>query len=273
MPWPIKDAWNQHLDEMNRRQLSRQLSVSLVRLEAPFEKGWPHTAHVHPYWQMELVERGGFSVSFGGRELFPEAGDLLLIPPQNWHYIHQEGGKGAWSVKFEVAEMEERYPVALLPRSEASGILHQALVQGGRLFERSHSEEAKMALEHLLAAVLDFYCSGRLHTAEENSLVKAVRLLVEEANAACKPVGVSEIAAKRGCSTVYLNRVFKRCLGVPVKVFIDQYRFETARRLLLESQLNITEIASEMGFDDVFRFSRFFRRMSGVPPSKFRQGR
>ena len=271
MPWPIADAWNQHLDEMNRRNQSCQVSVSFVRLEAPFEKGWPHTEHVHPYWQLELVEHGGFSVSFGRKEIFPEAGDILLIPPQNWHYFHQEGGKGAWSVKFAVPEMEERYPVGLLPRSEASGILHGALLESARLFARDASDSAKMIFEHLIAASLELYCSARQHKAEENELVREVRRLVEAANAACKPITVSEIAAGRGCSTVYLNRVFKRCLGVPVKVYIDQYRFETARRLLLESSLNITEIAAEMGFDDVFRFSRFFRRMGGESPGKFKK--
>lgn len=273
MPWPIADAWNQHLDEMNRRQLSHQFSVSLVRIEAPFEQGWQHTEHVHPYWQMELVEDAGFSVRFGRKEIFPEGGDILLIPPQNWHHFNHADGKRGWSVKFAAAELEERYPVGLLPSGDAGALLHRALLEAVRQFTAGASTPIQIVIEHLLAAVLDLYLADRLDSGAESELVRQVRKLVGEAVAAGEAITVAAIAARRGCSTVYLNRVFKRHMGMPIKVFIDQYRFETARKLLLASSLNITEIAAEMGFDDVFRFSRFFKRMSGEAPRDFMKNR
>lgn len=271
MPWPIADAWNQHLEEMNKSQLSQQYSVALVRIEAPFTQGWHHTEHVHPYWQMELVESAGFSVSFGKKEIIPEDGDILLIPPQNTHLFHHENGKNGWSIKFAVAEMEERYPVGLLPRSDAGTLLHRTLCDAVRMFNNAPTGTIRISIEHLIAAILDLHFSNQPQDGNENTLVRNIRKIVEEAVAVCQPITVSAIAAQCGCSTVYINRIFKHQMGIPVKVFIDQYRFETARKLLLSSGLNITEIATEMGFDDVFRFSRFFKRMNGASPSEYKK--
>jgi len=271
MPWPIKDGWNQHLDEMNRRQATPTLTVSLVRIEPPFEVGWPHTEHVHPYWQMEVVRHGNFSVSFGHKRIKPKKGEILLIPPQTWHFFHQEKGKASWTVKFNVAELEELYPAAVLPGRQFAKILHLALDQALELFTEQATEPARMTIEHLLAGIIALYCFEQKRPAGSNTqLLQKARRQIEEATAACKAIQVQEIAARNNVSTAYLNRIFRRCLGIPAKVYIDQYRFEIAQKLLNEANLSITQVAEEMGFDDVFRFSRFFKRMSGMAPLKFR---
>jgi len=271
MPWPVADAWNQHLDEMNRTPHAPGLSISLVRIEPPFGKGWRHTAHLHPYWQMEIVEKAGFSLDFGSRRIAPKAGDMLLIPPGNWHHFRHPCGKNGWSLKFAVAEMEERYPVATLPKGPVVDVLRKSLLDLAKLFSKRPDETGKSAIESLLSGALAVYRQGRSWTPDEDGVVGEARRMAEEAFAACKPLSVSELASRHGCSTAYLNRVFRRSLGIPAKAYIDQLRFETARRLLLESGLNVSQTSSEMGFPDVFAFSRFFKRMSGASPRNYKQ--
>jgi AraC-like DNA-binding protein len=47
-------------------------------------------------------------------------------------------------------------------------------------------------------------------------------------------------------------------------------RIDAARRLLSDPQLQIKEIAAEMGFSSEFYFSTYFRRETGMSPSEFR---
>jgi len=271
MPWPVSDAWNQHLDEMNKRPRSPSLSVSLVRIEPPFEKGWRHVAHLHPYWQMEIVENAGFSLDFGSRRVSPKSGDVLLIPPGTWHHFLHPKGKGGWSLKFAVAEMEERYPAGSLPKGPASDALRKALLKLAKFFAKGPDETLKAALESLLAGAVALYSSGGGWTPDDDGALRDLRRMAEESFAACKPLSVSEAASRHGCSTAYLNRVFRKRLGIPAKAYLDQLRFETARRLLLDSGMNVSQVSAEMGFPDVFAFSRFFKRMSGASPRKYKQ--
>jgi AraC family transcriptional activator of pobA len=275
MPWPTPDAWNQHLEEMNKRRPSRALSVSLVRVERTFAPGWKHTAHVHPYWQMDLVDRCGFTLRLSDRKIDPKDGDIILIPPQNWHHFRRVSAPDAtsgWSLKFSVLEMEGSRPPVIFPRGAASEMIHRALTDAAAGFCESGSSEWRIVTECLIAAALDICFSENQRESPENGLVRRARKMVDDAISSGGPVSVGGIASAEGCSTVYLNRIFKRSMGVPLKTYIDQRRFETARNLLLSSGLSVSETAAEMGFGDVFRFSRFFKRMSGESPRAFRRG-
>ncbi|OGV55942.1 MAG: hypothetical protein A2017_07690 [Lentisphaerae bacterium GWF2_44_16] len=270
MAWPTHNAWDQHLEEMNCRHLSCQYTVNLVRIEGPFPHGARHTEHVHPYWQMELVEKKGFSVLLNTGRLIPDDGDMLFIPPRNWHYMDHPHGRLSWSIKFVVAEMEEKYPAGILAKTKETGILFKALLEAVKLEKSSPSHTSQLLVEHLLATLLDLHFRKHGWEEKEDIRIRKVRRRIEELIVAGKPVMVKKLAEENSYSTVYINRIFKKYLGVPLKVYIDQYRFETARRLLMESEMNMTEIAAEMGFDDVFRFSRFFKRMSGEAPRNFK---
>lgn len=80
MTYRANDSWNQHLDEMNRRRVFQPLTVELVRIEGHVRTGWKHIEHVHPYWQMEVVEAGGFSLRIERTRLYPKKGDIIFIP-------------------------------------------------------------------------------------------------------------------------------------------------------------------------------------------------
>jgi AraC-like DNA-binding protein len=60
-------------------------------------------------------------------------------------------------------------------------------------------------------------------------------------------------------------------MGVTPMQFINKKRVEKAQTLLLESQMELADVSHKVGFDDVFYFSRVFRKIAGVPPSQYRK--
>ena len=54
---------------------------------------------------------------------------------------------------------------------------------------------------------------------------------------------------------------------------LDDRALPEARRLLLYSQLSVTEVAYAVGFEDAAYFSRFFTRHVGQPPRAYRAAR
>ncbi len=68
-----------------------------------------------------------------------------------------------------------------------------------------------------------------------------------------------------------LERRFKKHLFKTPKQFINEFRLEMARKLLLETNLSVAVVASEVGFPDHSYFSKQFKRLFGQLPTEFRQ--
>lgn len=96
-------------------------------------------------------------------------------------------------------------------------------------------------------------------------------LQVLEDDGGSERMTVGGVADQLGMRPDYLSAKFRKVCGMSVKAFIDQYRFEKALRLLQYSLMSISEIAEELGFTDVYTFSRQCKCLSGISPSAFRK--
>ena len=59
--------------------------------------------------------------------------------------------------------------------------------------------------------------------------------------------------------------------STPLKIIHNRIIIE-AQKLVLQGDLNINEIAYALGFEDIQTFSRFFKKMKNVSPSKYKKG-
>lgn len=84
---------------------------------------------------------------------------------------------------------------------------------------------------------------------------------------------LSEIAMRAGYSADHFSRTFKKVMGCSPQQFLMQCRINKAKELLSRSSLSIKEIADRLGYCNAYFFSRQFRAIAGVAPSKFRQAR
>jgi AraC-like DNA-binding protein len=84
---------------------------------------------------------------------------------------------------------------------------------------------------------------------------------------------VAELARRAGYTADHFARVFRAVIGLTPKQFIVEARLNRARQLLLESTLSVGQIADQLGYDDIFSFSRQFKERTGKTPSAYRGGR
>jgi AraC-like DNA-binding protein len=77
-------------------------------------------------------------------------------------------------------------------------------------------------------------------------------------------------AAARAAPSTFAHR-FRAAMGEPPRRFLTRIRCERARQLLENRpDLTIKEIARQCGHRDPLHFSRVFRRMTGHPPTRYR---
>ena len=82
-------------------------------------------------------------------------------------------------------------------------------------------------------------------------------------------ISVDDIAKAVGVSRSHLYRVFMSNVGQSPIDYLTSYRISEVCSLLKNSSLSIAEIAVSVGFFDQFYFSRVFKKVKGVPPSKY----
>lgn len=84
-------------------------------------------------------------------------------------------------------------------------------------------------------------------------------------------LSLASISKSLGVSRFYFYKLFKRATGRTLSTYVIQVRIERAKRLLLNPNARISEIAFEAGFQSLTHFNRAFRRTSGCSPTEYRK--
>lgn len=138
----------------------------------------------------------------------------------------------------------------------APGLAHAAMVE---------LIAAQLALE--LARCTE--ASGARNPMRGGLSQRRLRLIDERLDAPGTGPTIAELAAECGLSIRQLMRGFQASRGVSLGAYIREHRFERAKRLLA-CDVNIKQVAIELGFASASSFSYAFRRSTGCTPRRFR---
>jgi two-component system response regulator YesN len=78
------------------------------------------------------------------------------------------------------------------------------------------------------------------------------------------------VAERLGLNPFYLGRIFKEHTGMSFLDYLTETRTERAKRMLKETNLAVSEIASKIGYGDERYFIRVFKSKTGTTPGKYR---
>ncbi|BDI32061.1 hypothetical protein CCAX7_41120 [Capsulimonas corticalis] len=127
-----------------------------------------------------------------------------------------------------------------------------------------------MMVGRLQAVLSDIVTSQRV-SVESNAqlwLTEACHLLESEL---AEDMDCHWIAEKVGLSYDRFRKKFAKEVGVTPFQYRSNQRLEAARKMLLETEMSLKEIAASVGFFDEFAFSNRFKQAVGMSPRAFRQ--
>jgi signal transduction histidine kinase/AraC-like DNA-binding protein len=224
----------------------------------------------------------------------PQARDMYerLVAAELPNYTAFMAGGGAAALAF----LEQKTPSLiildlLMPDVDGFTVLEQlranrrtrqipVLVMSGQMLSFKDIERLDHALvtfhskgvlsEHETAARMDqaLIEDGRVsqHT---STLVKRAVAYIQQHFA--RELSRQEIAGAVGISQNYLSRIFQQELGISPWEYLNRYRIKQAQDLLRDTNDSITQVATQVGFEDPAYFSRVFRKQVGHSPQRYRE--
>lgn len=97
---------------------------------------------------------------------------------------------------------------------------------------------------------------------------RAIRFLYERYS---EPLSLADIADSAILSRFHFCRTFRDATGVTPGRFLSAIRIYQAKRLLLNTRMNVTEIAFAVGYNSLGSFSNHFTDSVGIAPGRFRR--
>ncbi|MCA0757353.1 AraC family transcriptional regulator [Paenibacillus sp. N4] len=127
-------------------------------------------------------------------------------------------------------------------------------------------------MQEKLARFLEQVCQAEREEQKEDRsqiVVDAIKEFVDK-NALDINLSLQSVATYFKMSSAYVGRIFKQYENVSVGDYINGYRLEKSRDMLLASSYSVKEIADYLGFSNSSYFITLFKKKYGMTPKEFR---
>jgi AraC-like DNA-binding protein len=135
--------------------------------------------------------------------------------------------------------------------------------------ETLFKEFLKVSLHQLIYYFAEDLASQRYELGNNSGKMDDIALYIE--NHLENNITLKDIAHKFHITVSSLKRNWKFYKGSTIGNYILKRRMETAKILLLETDLNLIEVSIAVGYNSHASFSRVFKEYTGVYPSKYRK--
>ncbi|NMB97488.1 MAG: helix-turn-helix transcriptional regulator [Clostridiaceae bacterium] len=82
---------------------------------------------------------------------------------------------------------------------------------------------------------------------------------------------MDKISRNMYLSPVYISKIFKEEIGESPINYLIKVRLSKALELLKEGNMTVKSVAKSVGYNDVYHFSKLFKKYYSVPPSKVKE--
>ncbi|WP_407309510.1 PocR ligand-binding domain-containing protein [Desulfosporosinus sp. SB140] len=171
-------------------------------------------------------------------------------------------------VKSRVSEL-----VVIISRAavEAGAMLNTILQQNAQFYQDLQAITSQDELCSWSKAMLDTFMNqvdDHKHQKNLQAVQKAAEYIRKNFR---KKITIDDIAQEVYLSPCYVSRIFKQGLGCTIMEYLTQIRVEEAKTLLKNPKYNVMQVAEESGFEDPGYFTRVFKKLEGITPSRYKQ--
>lgn len=153
--------------------------------------------------------------------------------------------------------------------------LYQNHIQAYQVFQDEISRKLMETAPYSVAGMIRFVSylyDSTIHQIDQirqsDTVVEKARKFIEHHYR--EKIGREEIAASVYLAPNYLSKIFRERTGYSLREYINQCRVEEAKHQMSITDRTLTDIAMDVGFDNIPYFSTVFKKLTGMTPASWR---
>ena len=248
--------------------------------------------HWHDEFEIIYVRSGFLAVSISGESYIGKTGDAFVVSPGNLHLMGSQTGTVDYYtflfplkyISFRTDDMlDEKLleplnsgHLMICPRVKDTAIeLCEQLIE---IYEAKKDEsESKITTQVrtkiiLLQFILEMWKKGFVienDTSGRNTVEKEMVSYIQQ-NFTGK-ISLREFGEQFHLSEKYISRYFKEHFHITLSQYVTYLRLEHAKQLLQDTDIPVTDVAMQSGYQNVSYFIRSFQKAYAVSPLKYRK--
>ncbi|MDF2964257.1 MAG: transcriptional regulator, AraC family [Paenibacillus sp.] len=222
------------------------------------------------------VLSGQGSVQVDLQSYIARQGDVFILPAGCYHEVAADPNhKEQWSYIWLnisgnwILKLLEAYQLlhhVATPDSGLEPLFKEAIESAKQKSVEEMQGELQIILMRIIVSLSE---TLRKRCDALTSTVQAIKQFLD--NSILHPFDSIQLSAQIGISNKQMNRLFKKEVGTTIYNYVISKKIESAKLMLLDTQLTISDIGYKLGYVDPHYFSNLFHSKTGVRPSAFRK--
>jgi len=224
---------------------------------------------------------GGGQAQIGGNDYSIGAGEFFIVPAKMPHsyaadishawtiYWMHFKGKMSDALCDAICKKNKGYKGTVGFSEKRTGLFDEIYSNLERGYGTDNISYANMCLWHYLASFLydtHYTHSSRQEPVEVTSV--AIHFMQQELH---RTLSLGEIARKVNLSVSHFAAIFHKKTGFAPIEYFNHLKIQKACQYLQFTEDRVNEIASQLGIEDSYYFSRLFKKLMGVSPAEYRK--
>lgn len=277
------------------------LAIRRVQTNTKHTPSHPHdlteVEHRHDFCELVITTNGRAMHWLEGADFPVTAGDVFLLQGRQRHYFHDREDLSLINIMYDPEKISlPENELRRMPGYCALFLLEPAYRRQHRFESRLHLKRLQLARVEQLAAEMETECTEKnpgheaalraklteliiylsrayttADTTEAHALLRVGNVIGALENDFSKDWKLEELLKIAHMSRSNLMRIFRKATGQAPIEYLVRLRIQKAMELLRNTDLSITDIALESGFNDSNYFTRQFGKALNQTPSAYRQ--
>ncbi|MEI3213065.1 MAG: AraC family transcriptional regulator [Lachnospiraceae bacterium] len=248
--------------------------------------------HWHDELEIIYVKSGFLTVNISGENYIGKPGDAFVVSPGNLHFMGSQTGTVDYFtflfplkyIAFRSDDMLDDKLIEplnsghLMISPEIKDTVKEQCEQLARVYaaeiDKSESKITSQIRKKiiLLQFIHELWKKGFIvenDTTGRNTVEKEMVSYIQQ-NYMGK-ILLREFGEQFHLSEKYISRYFKEHFHITLSQYVTYLRLEHAKQMLQETDISVTEVAMQSGYQNISYFIRSFKKTYGVSPLKYRK--